>query len=93
MGQVWVHKEGSTAIVKLAKSITNAIGWQLLADLGAAVREVREDDEVRAILLTSESDKFFSIGLDIPELIDLDKGEFAKFLASFEQVSTRSSWA
>jgi enoyl-CoA hydratase/carnithine racemase len=86
MGQVWVHKEGSTAIVKLAKSITNAIGWQLLADLGAAVREVREDDEVRAILLTSESDKFFSIGLDIPELIDLDKGEFAKFLASFEQV-------
>jgi enoyl-CoA hydratase/carnithine racemase len=84
MSQVWLHKEGAIAIARLAKSITNAIGWQLINDLRATIREVAEDPEARAMVLTSEGDKFFSIGLDIPELIDMDQEEFARFLEAFE---------
>jgi enoyl-CoA hydratase/carnithine racemase len=84
--QVWVHNEDSVAIVRLAKSITNPIGTQLLNDLAAAVRKVRDDPEARALMLTSESERFFSIGLDIPELIDCDKETFAKFIKRFDQL-------
>ncbi len=86
MEQVWLHKEGSVAIVRLAKGVTNAIGMQLVNDLMAKVREVRDDPEARALLLTSESDRFFSIGLDIPELMEYDKAQFAQFIELFDRL-------
>jgi enoyl-CoA hydratase len=86
MEQVWLHKEGSVAIVRLAKGVTNAIGMQLVNDLRAKVKEVRDDPEARALLLTSESDRFFSIGLDIPELIEYDKAQFAQFIELFDRL-------
>ncbi len=86
MEQVWLHKEGTVAIVRLAKGVTNAIGMQLVNDLRAKVKEVRDDPEARALLLTSESDRFFSIGLDIPELIEYDKDQFAQFIELFDRL-------
>ena len=86
MEQVWLHKDGPVAIVRLAKGITNAIGMQLVNDLRAKVAEVRDDPEARALMLTSESDRFFSIGLDIPELIEYDKAQFTQFIQLFDQL-------
>lgn len=86
MEQVWSHMEQSVAIIRLAKSLTNPIGMQLVNDLSAKVREARDDPEVHAVMLTGESDRFFSIGLDIPELIDYDKDKFAQFFRLFDQL-------
>ncbi len=86
MEQVWSHMEESVAIIRLAKSVTNPIGMQLVNDLSAKVREARDDPEVHAVMLTGESDRFFSIGLDIPELIDYDKDEFTQFIHLFDQL-------
>ena len=86
MEQVWSHMEESVAIIRLAKSVTNPIGMQLVNDLSAKVREARDDPEVHAVMLTGESDRFFSIGLDIPELIDYDKDEFTQFFRLFDQL-------
>ena len=86
MEQVWSHMEESVAIIRLAKSVTNPIGMQLVNDLSAKVREARDDPEVHAVMLTGESDRFFSIGLDIPELIDYDKDEFTQFIRMFDRL-------
>jgi enoyl-CoA hydratase len=86
MEQVWLHKEGPVAIVRLAKGVTNAIGMQMVNDLRAKVAEVRDDPEARALMLTSESDRFFSIGLDIPELIEYDKAQFTQFVQLFDRL-------
>lgn len=86
MEQVWSHMEESVAIIRLAKSVTNPIGMQLVNDLSAKVREARDDPEVHAVMLTGESDRFFSIGLDIPELIEYDKDEFTQFIHLFDQL-------
>jgi enoyl-CoA hydratase/carnithine racemase len=86
MEQVWLHKEGTVAIVRLARGVTNAIGMQLVNDLRARVAEVRDDPEARALMLTSEGDRFFSIGLDIPELIEYDKAQFTQFAELFDQL-------
>ncbi|MCJ2539782.1 MAG: enoyl-CoA hydratase/isomerase family protein, partial [Candidatus Thermoplasmatota archaeon] len=86
MEQVWSHMEQSVAIIRLAKSLTNPIGMQLVNDLSAKVSEARDDPEVHAVMLTGESDRFFSIGLDIPELIDYDRDKFAQFFRLFDQL-------
>lgn len=86
MEQVWLHTEGSVAIIRLAKSVTNPIGMQLVNDMAAKVKEARDDPEVHAVMVTGESDRFFSIGLDIPELIDYDKDKFAQFVSLFDRL-------
>jgi len=86
MEQVWIHREGSVAIIRLAKSVTNPIGMQMVNDLAAKVGEARDDPEVHAVMLTGESDRFFSIGLDIPELMDYDKEQFAQFVHHFDRL-------
>ena len=84
--QVWLHTEGTVGIIRLAKSTTNAIGMQLVNDLWAKVKEARDDPEIHAVMVTSESDRFFSIGLDIPELIDYSKEQFTEFARHFDQL-------
>jgi enoyl-CoA hydratase/carnithine racemase len=86
MEQVWYHTEESVAIIRLAKSVTNPIGMQLVNDLWAKVKQARDDPEVHAVMLTGESDRFFSIGLDIPELIEYEKDQFAKFVGHFDRL-------
>lgn len=86
MEQAWLHTEGTVAIIRLAKSVTNAIGMQLVNDLWAKVKEARDDPEVHAVMVTGESDRFFSIGLDIPELIEYDRDQFAQFVQYFDRM-------
>lgn len=86
MEQVWLHTEDTVAIIRLAKSVTNPIGMQLVNDLSAKVREARDDPEVHAVMVTGESDRFFSIGLDIPELIEYEKERFTEFVHHFDQL-------
>lgn len=86
MEQVWQHMEGSVAIVRLASSITNPLSSMLVGELLGVVQSVRDDPEARAMLLTSESDRFFSIGLAIPELIEYDKEQFREFAQMFDRL-------
>lgn len=86
MQQVEVGMEGNVAVVTLVKSVTNAIGSQLVDELQAAVERVRDDRSALAMVLTSGSDRFFSIGLDIPELITYDRDQFADFAARFDRL-------
>ena len=84
MEQAWLHTEGTVGIIRLAKSETNAIGMQLVNDLLEKVRQAREDPDIHAVMVTSESERFFSIGLDIPELMDYDRERFARFVQQFD---------
>jgi enoyl-CoA hydratase len=86
MSDVWTRMEGPVAVVSLAKSITNPLGSMLVGELLGAVQNVRDDPEAKAMVLTSESDRFFSIGLDIPELIELEKDKFADFAEMFDRL-------
>jgi enoyl-CoA hydratase/3-hydroxyacyl-CoA dehydrogenase len=46
----------------------NTISGELLDDLAAAIDELGEDDDVRAILLTGAGDKAFSAGADVTSM-------------------------
>jgi enoyl-CoA hydratase/carnithine racemase len=71
------------AVLKLDRGVTNPINLELVEALWRAVAGAGGDPDVRAVVLTSASDKFFSIGWDIPELIRLGREDFTRFFRAF----------
>lgn len=57
-------REGGVRVVVLDRPPANAIDETLLADLSAALDRTRDDDSVRAVVLTGAG-RFFSGGLDL----------------------------
>jgi len=78
------HQDG-VAVVRLSHGVTNAINLPLVDELAGVVRQVKRDVQMRGLVLGSANDRFFSIGLNLPELYDLPSGEIAAFFRAFSQ--------
>ena len=72
--------------MKMNRSVTNAINLRLISELSKHIEMSKTDKEVAGIVLTSTNSKFFSIGFDIPELIELTKKDFREFYTAFNQI-------
>ena len=81
-----VQTQENVAIVYLNHGKTNALNTELFNELQRTLNTLKTDENIRALILTSKSDKFFSIGLDVPELYNLSKSEFEIFYRLFTQV-------
>jgi|Deesub1362B_J571_1020462.scaffolds.fasta_scaffold00248_24 enoyl-CoA hydratase/carnithine racemase len=86
MTLVQVEPVDDVAVLKLNRGTTNAINIELAVELSNAVEQVRRSKYFRALVLTSSNDKFFSIGFDVPELINLSRREFLEFYHAFNQL-------
>jgi enoyl-CoA hydratase/carnithine racemase len=87
MDFVQVSKRDGAAELLLRRGKVNAIDEQVVRELGAAFRELEDEAETKAIVLTSQG-PFFSFGFDIPELLDYPKASFLEFLAAFSDLYT-----
>jgi len=83
MGTVEFETSGDIVILRLANGVTNAIGISLIRDLSEALDEAR--GRFRGCVLAGGT-KFFSIGLDLPALLDLDRESMSRFWDAFDQV-------
>lgn len=83
MATIELESDGSIGVLRLANGITNAIGSALIGDLTDALGEVRS--RFRGCVLAG-GDKFFSIGLDLPALLELDRASMSRFWDSFDQL-------
>lgn len=81
-----LETQGSVAVVKLDRGVTNAISLELVLELKETLRDVRDDSAHRGLVLTGSNEKFFCIGFDIPELFELEVGEFEVFYKAFNQL-------
>lgn len=72
-------------IVSLNRKITNALDLTLITQLGDSIRNATQDPAIHGFVLTSANEKFFSIGLDIPQLFPLSKDEFMVFYRTFNR--------
>ena len=79
MKTIQLTQQDHILIVKLAREVTNAINMDMINELSETLREAKGDPNVRGIVLTSAEEKFFSIGLAIPELYPLTQSEFTIF--------------
>jgi enoyl-CoA hydratase/carnithine racemase len=77
------QQDDNMLLLKLDHSKTNAINLDLVKALTQTIQEVKTDPEITSLVLTSTSDKFFSIGFDIPTLINLSRSEFENFYLAF----------
>src|SRR6266567_8925713 len=68
-----IRREGAIARVVMHRKGNNSIAEDLMAELGAAFTELGQDPAVRAIVLTSEYEKYFSVGADLTSLGSIDR--------------------
>jgi enoyl-CoA hydratase len=74
MGEcVDVKRDGAIARVVMHRKGNNGIAEDLMSELSAAFTELGEDPTVRAIVLASEYEKYFSVGADLTMLAGIDR--------------------
>jgi len=86
MSLIHVQDHDQVTVLELNRGITNALNLQLIHELAENLHQIRDDSAVRALVLSSSNLKFFSIGLDIPELFELAKQDFMAFFQTFDRV-------
>lgn len=62
---VRLEKEGKVGVIVLDQPPANAYDYDFLRSLGSAIDDARGDDTVRAVVVTSASERFFSAGADL----------------------------
>ena len=78
--------DDNICILSLNRGITNAINLPLITEISTNLLKLREDIEIQGIELTSSNEKFFAIGFDIPEFLNLHQEEFTKFYTAFNKL-------
>jgi enoyl-CoA hydratase len=74
MGEcVDVKRDGAIARVVMHRLGNNAIAEDLMEELSSAFDALGKDSEVRAIVLASEYEKYFSVGADLTMLGSIDR--------------------
>jgi enoyl-CoA hydratase len=68
-----VKRDGAIARVVMHRKGNNGIAEDLMSELSAAFTELGEDPTVRAIVLASEYEKYFSVGADLTMLAGIDR--------------------
>jgi len=74
-----IDYQDEVAVVRLSRSVTNALNLELVNQLRDTLERIEHDPNVCGLVLGTSSDKFFSIGFDIPQLFDLTRKEFELF--------------
>lgn len=82
---IQIDYHDSVAVVKLARSTTNPLNLELISALQKSIDKVNQDPDVHGIVISSSNEKFFSIGLDIPQLYTLSEKDFMDFYQVFNQ--------
>lgn len=78
-----VAKQDNISVLSLNNGVTNAISPQMVKELSAALKTIQHDSKG---LVLCGGEKFFSIGLDLPALIELDQEAMAAFWEEFNQL-------
>jgi Delta3-Delta2-enoyl-CoA isomerase len=82
-----LSKDKQISTVKIKRGKVNAINEPFVEELYQCFKELEDDFDTRAVILTGQG-KFFSFGLDIPELISYSPKDFARFLTKFTGLYT-----
>lgn len=86
MSNVIIENKENIAIVRLSNGVTNAINLQLINNLSESLDLVSE--KYQGMVLAG-GDKFFCMGLDLPELLMFDRSEMTDFLDRLTDVSLK----
>jgi enoyl-CoA hydratase/carnithine racemase len=89
MDFIAVDIKDDVAVFKLQRSVTNPLNLDFLKEISSNLHDLEKNPKVRAIVLTSTNDKFFSIGFDLPYLITLKMDDVEIFYTTYNQLSVQ----
>lgn len=81
MPKVSIETHNAVAVLRLNNGVTNAISPELVDDLADALHRAKV--EFKGLILAGGS-KFFSIGFDLPALLQLDRSAMSNFYFKFD---------
>ncbi len=84
MKRVEIEDRGKVAILRMNNGVTNAIDPELVKDLSEAL--FRVEKEFQGMVLAG-GDKFFSIGFDLPLLVDFKREEMSEYYRRFNDLA------
>lgn len=87
MDFVKVNRVDNVAVLTLSRGKVNPFNEAFIEEFQHCVDQLAEDDSVGALVITGRG-KFFSFGLDVPELYSLSPENFAEFLRAFTHLYT-----
>ncbi len=83
MKTISIEQRKNIAIISLTGGVTHPVGHELVSELSEALKEVKQG--ARGLVL-SGGENFFSIGLNLPELLLLDRKQMSEFWSRFIQL-------
>ncbi len=84
MAKTILERKGDVAVLRLDNGVTNALGVDLIREVDAVLDEIKT--QYKGMVLCG-GEKFFSIGLDLPELLALDRTAMTDFWNRFNQLA------
>src|SRR5262249_61818553 len=64
---VRLDRDGAVGIIVLDRPPANSYDYDFLRELGSAVDDARYDDELRAVVVVSASERFFSAAREVTD--------------------------
>lgn len=86
MSNIIIEDHNNVAVIRLTKGVTNTICPAMVSDLGQTLDQV--EGEFQALVLAGGK-KFFSMGLDLPTMLRLDREEMGAFWQLFDETLLR----
>ena len=77
--------QDSVAILKLNRSVTNALNLECVKEMSKALHEIKSNPQIHGVVVGSSNEKFFSIGFDIPELFGASEENVRRFYTTFNR--------
>jgi len=84
MAKVKIEAKGNVAVLKLDNGLKNPCSYEMVEDMSTALKTVK--NECHGVVLAG-GDKFFCIGLNLPELIHYNRSEMTDFWYKFNEVT------
>ncbi len=78
-----IEMDGAVCILKLNRPPANAHNFEMIRELEGIVTQIRYDGNVKAVVLASASERFFSAGADIDEI----REQSAEYIGLLSQTS------
>lgn len=79
-------EDGVAVLTFNRPEVLNALTFETLQEMAAAVRAVREDEEIRVLILTGAGDRAFVAGADINELVKMSPIAAKHFVVEGQKV-------
>lgn len=89
MSAEWVLTEtiGHVGLLTLNRGTIHPLNLEFVHQLSEALAEMRDNEGLRSLMLTSANDKFFSIGFDLPTLLELSESDFRAFYHGYSELA------